>query len=549
MRAPRGHACSSADVVGGADGSKPLNLPTVQWAIGPDAAFHWSALGLLPYKDTFFSNTSMMTESKESRFVDFTESNPLTHALMATLSMAQVTFSDGIGMTNKSLVMMICRDDGVILKPDRPATAIDAQFNAMMFGGWPGSSPPPRPGPPGPHPGPSGSIAFQKCNATDPRQQWITTRAGGLGITAGKTGAAGCINVGGCRKNAGADVHIFAPVPSEPAGCGTHSDCNGLNEQFTLADGQIRSALGSKDMCVSVSGGSAGSAELERCSKATAVFKVPAAWPGPIKSATDETLCLHGDDPAADQPWRPAGDDDAAAGFVPTDWEATGLSHNYAGALQISEELLHKIETRARNAGEECSMAPQGPKGEVYSTHTTIGDHTWRYVVGVQLSTALNVTPDMLGFRGAGAGAQLVQFAWSDSETFRQAASAVPAPFSATHPIALKAAAADGLGCDTSGPVDQYSAPIQYHTVAPVFADSGWVFLGEALKLVPISRQRIAQLAASASGFTAAVVGQPGESVVLGAFHPGQGSVYATCVLDTAGAATFTADATGGVKC
>merc|ERR1719272_1245848 len=45
-------------VVGGPP--HPLNLPTVQWAIGPDSAFHWNGLGLLPYKDTFFSNTSMM---------------------------------------------------------------------------------------------------------------------------------------------------------------------------------------------------------------------------------------------------------------------------------------------------------------------------------------------------------------------------------------------------------------------------------------------------------------------------------------------------------
>ena len=99
-------------------------------AIGPDSAFHWNGLGLLPYKDTFFSNTSEVTKSTNSRFVNFKESNPLTHALMSTLSMAQVTFSDEIGHTNKSLVMMICNEDGVTLKPDRPATSIDAQFNA-----------------------------------------------------------------------------------------------------------------------------------------------------------------------------------------------------------------------------------------------------------------------------------------------------------------------------------------------------------------------------------------------------------------------------------
>ena len=33
----------------------------------------------------------------------------------------------------------LVREDGMLLKADRPATAIDAQFQAMMFGGWPGS--------------------------------------------------------------------------------------------------------------------------------------------------------------------------------------------------------------------------------------------------------------------------------------------------------------------------------------------------------------------------------------------------------------------------
>jgi hypothetical protein len=29
-------------------GGRVLKLPTVQWAIGPDNAFHWNGLGLLP---------------------------------------------------------------------------------------------------------------------------------------------------------------------------------------------------------------------------------------------------------------------------------------------------------------------------------------------------------------------------------------------------------------------------------------------------------------------------------------------------------------------
>jgi hypothetical protein len=80
-----------------------------------------------------------------------------------------------------------------------------------------------------------------------------------------------------------------------------------------------------------------------------------------------------------------------------------------------------------------CS-SHKGPKGEVYSTHTTIeytdsthstiGAATWYYVVGVQMSAGgFAVTPAMLGFKapptgaastgatGAGVG-DMVQIPW-----------------------------------------------------------------------------------------------------------------------------------------
>ena len=336
--------------VGGADGARPLNLPTVQWAIGPDSAFHWSALGLLPYKDTFFSNTSEMTESKESRFVDFTESNPLTHALMATLSMAQVTFSDGIGMTNKTLVMMICRDDGVILKADRPATAIDAQFNAMMFGGWPGPVAP-SPSPPPAPANPARDIVLKPCDTSALTQQWDFTLAasttaaaagsssGTLSIASSKDSA--CMDVSSCRTSAGNAVHMF----SDPTGarCGAKSICKGKNEKFELQDGNIAAVelAPGMGMCVAVTSGGK-PATLEQCGSSP-LFKFPTAWPGLIQSASDPSMCLQGGQPHADPAAASFSDMMAieTEGFTPTDWEANGFSHNYAGALRISEELLY----------------------------------------------------------------------------------------------------------------------------------------------------------------------------------------------------------------
>ena len=123
-------------VVGSGGGGLIVGL-LAAWCIG---RYHWLGFGLLPYKDTFFSNTTMMQTSGANSsdpaqwppFHGYAESDPLTHALMSLLSMAPVTFSDAVDATNKTLVMMTCTDDGVLLKPDRPATAIDAQFQVDL---------------------------------------------------------------------------------------------------------------------------------------------------------------------------------------------------------------------------------------------------------------------------------------------------------------------------------------------------------------------------------------------------------------------------------
>ena len=160
---------SSPDYVAG-DG---INLPTVQWAIGPDAAFHWNGLGLLPYKDTFISNRTSAQRSGQSwtndtalwpPFAGYQELGAATHALMSLLSMAHVTFSDAVGETNKTLIDQLIRADGMLLKADRPATAIDAQFQAMMFGAWPGKQAGPGETP--------GSLFVMPCDSGNTGQLW-----------------------------------------------------------------------------------------------------------------------------------------------------------------------------------------------------------------------------------------------------------------------------------------------------------------------------------------------------------------------------------------
>ena len=110
-----------------------------QWQIGPDAMFHW-ALGLLPYKDTFYSNTTEHATRGLSPDFNGKEPHPEVHALMAALSGAFVTVSDSVGSANTTLLSTLYRTDGRLLKPTRPVTALDAQLLDNIFGGGSGGA-------------------------------------------------------------------------------------------------------------------------------------------------------------------------------------------------------------------------------------------------------------------------------------------------------------------------------------------------------------------------------------------------------------------------
>ena len=51
---------------------------------------------------------------------------PDREILMATLSTGPVGVGDGINFINKERIMRCCREDGLILKPDRPVTMINS---------------------------------------------------------------------------------------------------------------------------------------------------------------------------------------------------------------------------------------------------------------------------------------------------------------------------------------------------------------------------------------------------------------------------------------
>nr|MDO8113701.1 hypothetical protein [Candidatus Sigynarchaeota archaeon] len=77
------------------------------------------ALNLWPFKDVFFTT---------KRGFMWGERCPELEAILSALSAGPVALGDPIGHVDKKIVHACCRPDGMLLKPDRPITAVDAMF-------------------------------------------------------------------------------------------------------------------------------------------------------------------------------------------------------------------------------------------------------------------------------------------------------------------------------------------------------------------------------------------------------------------------------------
>ncbi|CAF1248650.1 unnamed protein product [Adineta steineri] len=100
-----------------------------QWAIGISSMF-LDALGIAPFKDVFWS-----TSVQPGAPYGFSprEVLPEREILIATLSTGPVGVGDGIRYINAERIMKCCRQDGLILKPDRPLTMIDVVISDWTF--------------------------------------------------------------------------------------------------------------------------------------------------------------------------------------------------------------------------------------------------------------------------------------------------------------------------------------------------------------------------------------------------------------------------------
>ncbi len=93
---------------------------TMYWPAFHTTSMLAAAVGVWPFKDNFLSAPGQRTL--------FDEHQNEQEALVSALSGGMVGAGDGIGAADATLLRRTCRADGVLLKPDRPATPIDAMF-------------------------------------------------------------------------------------------------------------------------------------------------------------------------------------------------------------------------------------------------------------------------------------------------------------------------------------------------------------------------------------------------------------------------------------
>lgn len=99
------------------------------WTVGRVSVLA-RALGVAPFKDTFWS-TAVQPGNPWGPSGTFP--NHDLHALVSVLS-GPVGPGDAIGSENATLIMRTCASNGLLLKPDRPAAAIDT----TLLPSWPG---------------------------------------------------------------------------------------------------------------------------------------------------------------------------------------------------------------------------------------------------------------------------------------------------------------------------------------------------------------------------------------------------------------------------
>ena len=105
--------------------ASPDSHPNNQNYIGFGGASTWLwGVGLWPFKDVFYSNTSgagAINVPNAGADKGLREDQPWTHALVSALSGGGVAPGDVVGGSDARLIRQTCMADGTLLKPTTPA--------------------------------------------------------------------------------------------------------------------------------------------------------------------------------------------------------------------------------------------------------------------------------------------------------------------------------------------------------------------------------------------------------------------------------------------
>lgn len=81
-------------------------------------------LGLRPFFDVIWT-----TGDQPGNPYNYTRHNVELQAILAILTQGPLGIGDGLGLTNSTLVSMLCTGDGTLLHPSKPATPLDIMYS------------------------------------------------------------------------------------------------------------------------------------------------------------------------------------------------------------------------------------------------------------------------------------------------------------------------------------------------------------------------------------------------------------------------------------
>ena len=195
-----------------------------------------------------------------------------------------------------------------------------------------------------------------------------------------------------------------------------------------------------------------------------------------------------------------------------------------------------------------------GPKGELWTTETTIDGLTWMYAFGAMLDEPYELSmPELL--HGASAWPLVTSSAVPSFPARRTGATAEAGTFlSYEHTGSVNGSGLPGearrfdnaaMLLFKSG-ADYGSAT--FHVVAPTLANK-WTILGETDKLIPMAKQRVRSIASLGATVLITVAGAPGELVSIWAVGPGIVEQQPfNCTVSSSGTGVITISAEGAVS-